>query len=220
MRLFVTAFCTITALSTAASAQYFPDPNKVPSQYVPSVAAPSNQASSAWPQSTPTATDIAPSPETTQTTPGALPDLAPQSAPTAQPFGQPTAAPVVPQSTTPAPIPMATQQPAPQLAITPDNDIYITGGVGMREQQYFDSVQKDYNLKITFAGKDSEFLAAVNVLITDKTGGTVVTAVTKGPLMLVKLKPGTYKVEAEKNGVRKSITVTTGKGLTGKTIVL
>lgn len=220
MHLFVSAFCVITTLSTAALAQYLPDPNNVPNQYIPSVSAPNNQASSAWPQTAPTTTDVAPSPESTQTLPGTLPQMAPQSGGTVQPFGQPAATPVTPQTVTPAPIPMATDQPAPRLNVTPDSDIYITGGVGLREHQYFESVQKDYNLKITFAGKESEFLAAVNVLITDKSGATMVTAVTKGPLMLVKLKPGTYKIEAEKNGVRKSMTVTTGKGLTSKTIVL
>jgi len=48
--------------------------------------------------------------------------------------------------------------------------------------------------------KDNEFLADVHVTIKDKTGTQMLSAVSDGPIMLVKLPAGKYTVAAEAHG--------------------
>jgi hypothetical protein len=50
------------------------------------------------------------------------------------------------------------------------------------------------------AAKDNEFLADVRVTIKDKAGKEMLSAVSDGPIMLVKLPAGKYTVAAEAHG--------------------
>lgn len=78
---------------------------------------------------------------------------------------------------------------------------YISGGVGEDEFASMKQAEKDYPLSLMFTqGARGEYLAGVRVAITDKAGKPVLRAVSKGPMMLVKLPPGDYVVTAESDG--------------------
>jgi hypothetical protein len=50
------------------------------------------------------------------------------------------------------------------------------------------------------AARDNEFLANVQVTIKDKAGKEMLSAISDGPIMLVKLPAGKYTVAAESDG--------------------
>ena len=72
----------------------------------------------------------------------------------------------------------------------------VSGGVGDAEMDDITVAQKNYTLKLIFANSAGEYLADVSVVIKDKKGDTIVDTSSVGPVLLVKLKAGTYKVSA------------------------
>jgi hypothetical protein len=106
-----------------------------------------------------------------------------------------------------APSPVARLQPK-----TADGVTYICGGVGKEEASYMKREAKKHDMLLTFAGKDGEFLADVNVAIKDAKGNTVLETTCDGPMMLVDLpKGGKYRVHAVANGYPIDQTVTVAK---------
>ncbi len=89
----------------------------------------------------------------------------------------------------------------------------LSGGVGMSDRAMIESQQSNYALKMVFSGQGGAFLSGVNVMLTDKTGNTVVSAITDGPILLVSPPAGSYKMSATVNGITKTRTVVAGKGL-------
>jgi hypothetical protein len=73
---------------------------------------------------------------------------------------------------------------------------YISGGVGESGRAEIEAVQAQYSLKLVFAYTNGEFLAGVDVVITDAAGNTLVAADADGPWLLVALPAGTYRVAA------------------------
>ncbi len=53
-----------------------------------------------------------------------------------------------------------------------------------------------YSLKALFISEGA-YLAAVSIRITDHGGNTVLDSVSKGPMLLINLPPGRYRVEAK-----------------------
>src|SRR5215472_8414834 len=78
---------------------------------------------------------------------------------------------------------------------------YMSGGVGKPEAAAMWREAKDYPLSMVFsAAKDNEFLANVQVTIKNAGGKEMLTAVSDGPIMLVKLPAGKYSVAAQVDG--------------------
>lgn len=78
---------------------------------------------------------------------------------------------------------------------------YMSGGVGKPEAAAMWREARDYPLSMVFsAAKDNEFLANVEVTIKDKAGKEMLSAVSDGPIMLVKLPAGKYTLAAESGG--------------------
>ena len=93
---------------------------------------------------------------------------------------------------------------------------YVTGGIGLDESTEIEAAQRQWPLTLQFAAANrtgGEFVADVNVSISDSRGREVMTAVADGPYLLVKLPPGRYNVNATYNGVmmKKSVTIQQGK---------
>lgn len=91
---------------------------------------------------------------------------------------------------------------------------FISGGVGKDESDAMKSASADYPLMLEFAsvgaaaadGNDKgEFVADVNVDIRDGSGTEVLHTRVDGPLLLVRVPPGHYSVNAEWRGVRKQM---------------
>ncbi len=73
---------------------------------------------------------------------------------------------------------------------------YVSGGVGEGGMKAMDAQEKDYNLKLTFVAQ-GEYLADINVNMTDGKGNSVLVTKTEGPVLLVKTPPGHYTVVAQ-----------------------
>ncbi|WP_345811595.1 carboxypeptidase regulatory-like domain-containing protein [Paraburkholderia sp. PREW-6R] len=74
---------------------------------------------------------------------------------------------------------------------------YVSGGVGLDESKALQHAQSQWPLSLRFTGPGSDFLADVHVRIVDAHGSDVLKADSRGPYMLVKLRPGRYTVHAQ-----------------------
>lgn len=91
----------------------------------------------------------------------------------------------------------------------PGNVRFMTGGIGLEEREQFIAAANEFPVKLSFANRTGAFLSNVDVTITDSAGQTVLGLRTQGPILLVDLKPGNYKVQARDNGevINRNITV-------------
>lgn len=88
---------------------------------------------------------------------------------------------------------------------------YQTGGVGVDEVAAMRRTASEFNLRLTFTGHAGEALAGVNTSILSAKGQEVFAAVSDGPLLYVKMPPGTYRVVVTANGVERKASVTVPK---------
>lgn len=79
---------------------------------------------------------------------------------------------------------------------------YLNGGVGEDAQAAVKSARASYNLYLTFANRTGEYRADVQVDIWDSKGVQRFSLSKAGPLLYVKLPPGTYRVMASSAGQR------------------
>ncbi len=88
----------------------------------------------------------------------------------------------------------------PQAKVA-DGITYVSGGIGSDEAKAMRAEAKHYPLSMVFsAGKDSEYLSDVAVTIKDDAGKVVFDEASDGPIMLLRLKPGRYRIEASRDG--------------------
>ena len=80
--------------------------------------------------------------------------------------------------------------------------MYLNGGIGADEQQYMRKVAKDWPLRMIFSEhKDNEFVADVNVLITDTRGTPYLQLSSAGPMTYAMLPTGKYRITARFRGL-------------------
>jgi hypothetical protein len=86
---------------------------------------------------------------------------------------------------------------------------YVSGGVGSDESKALQHAQSQWPLALRFTGPGSDFLADVHVQIVDAHGADALNATSRGPYMLVKLRPGRYTVHAryKSSEQQKSVTI-------------
>jgi hypothetical protein len=86
---------------------------------------------------------------------------------------------------------------------------YTSGGVGLDESRALRASEHSWPLSLRFTGPGSDYLADVKVKISDAHSGDVLDTTSRGPYMLVKLRPGRYTVQAsyKDHAQSKSITV-------------
>ncbi|WP_207005542.1 carboxypeptidase regulatory-like domain-containing protein [Trinickia mobilis] len=85
---------------------------------------------------------------------------------------------------------------------------FVSGGVGQDESNALQSAQSQWPLALLFAGPGSDYLADVHVNIVDARSAQVLNATSRGPYMLVRLRPGRYIVQASYKNHDQSKTVT------------
>ncbi len=73
---------------------------------------------------------------------------------------------------------------------------FTSGGVGLDESKALLAAQSQWPLSLRFTGPGSDYLSDVKVKILDAHGGSVLDTTSRGPYMLVKLRPGRYTVHA------------------------
>ncbi|MBI2958722.1 MAG: carboxypeptidase regulatory-like domain-containing protein [Betaproteobacteria bacterium] len=90
----------------------------------------------------------------------------------------------------------ALPQPKTENGIT-----YVSGGIGADEAKAMLAEAMRYPLSaVFFANRNNEYLADVEVTITDNAGREVLSAISEGPIMLLEIPAGRYTVEAEVGG--------------------
>jgi hypothetical protein len=90
-----------------------------------------------------------------------------------------------------------------------DGITYVTGGFGQEESCAMKAAAGNYDLMLTFAERDGSYVADVNVQIIDSSGRTALQTVS-GPLLLVNLPAGKYRIAADYNGATRWRTVSVG----------
>lgn len=83
---------------------------------------------------------------------------------------------------------------------------YVSGGIGSSEAETLRAEASRYSLALTLAqtrGGHEAYLASVPVKIVDAGGNTLLDVVSDGPLLLVNLAPGAYRVSAKHSAIEK-----------------
>ncbi|MPW16172.1 carboxypeptidase regulatory-like domain-containing protein [Paraburkholderia sp. CNPSo 3157] len=94
---------------------------------------------------------------------------------------------------------------------------YTSGGVGLDESKALLAAQSQWPLSLRFTGPGSDYLADVKVKIVDAHSADVLEATSRGPYMLVRLRPGRYTVHASYKDRDQSKAVTVPASGTAKT---
>jgi hypothetical protein len=85
----------------------------------------------------------------------------------------------------------------PALLVKTHNGIeYMSGGFGQDEREAMYAMDKEDNLRLSFALQNRDYLGGAKVQIKDDQGKEVLDAVSNGPLFFTKLPTGKYTVEA------------------------
>ena len=87
---------------------------------------------------------------------------------------------------------------------------YISGGVSSDEAEAMKAAARSYPLtvELAVAGPQRDpYIADARVEIRDQQGNAVLDTTTEGPFLLVRLPPGTYKLDVQWNGAQKAATV-------------
>ncbi|HVK94136.1 MAG TPA: hypothetical protein VM571_05365 [Noviherbaspirillum sp.] len=106
--------------------------------------------------------------------------------------------------------PTAQLQPQTQNGVT-----YLCGGVGQEEVSYMKKQAKNYDMMLTFAARNGDYLANVDVDIRNNKGDTVLQTTCDAPILLVEVPTsGNYQVRADAEGYKQNSTVrvSAGKG--------
>ena len=78
---------------------------------------------------------------------------------------------------------------------------YATGGIGQESRALLEARRGEFNVWITTAAKRSgAFLSGVRISVTDAANRQALSATLDGPLMLIRLAPGQYRIEASVDG--------------------
>ncbi|HET8596895.1 MAG TPA: carboxypeptidase regulatory-like domain-containing protein [Castellaniella sp.] len=92
---------------------------------------------------------------------------------------------------------------------------YVSGGIGIDESTSFKEAMRDFPLSMTFDQRapgqgPGDYVADVQVGITDAEGRPVLDATAQGPYLLVRLPDGQYRVKATYQGRTQTREVTIG----------
>ncbi len=106
------------------------------------------------------------------------------------------------------PVAAMAQESALPLAKTQGSITYVTGGIGLDESTALRQEQKNYPLSLLFAeGKRGAYVANVHVIVKGAGGKVLVDSPSSGPIMLIRLPPGEYRVSAQLRGEEKQAAV-------------
>ena len=94
----------------------------------------------------------------------------------------------------------AQETSVPSVEHTATGIPYLSGGIGLDEQDALRAVSDDYNLHVTFALREGNYLSDVHVAIQNVNGATILETVSQGPWLFTKLPPGKYTVSVDSQG--------------------
>lgn len=83
----------------------------------------------------------------------------------------------------------------------PDAISSMSGGVGDEARAEMRRAAGDYNVHVLFSGRGGAYLAGIPYTVADGDGRIIHSGVSEGPLLYLKLRPGSYRIAAELDGV-------------------
>ena len=97
---------------------------------------------------------------------------------------------------------------------TPEGVSYVSGGVGVDSQEQLDARAGEFNLKLVFTLTEGNYVADVNVVVSDAKGQKIIESLSEGPYFMARLPAGRYSVTATYDGKAQSRKLYVGaKGL-------
>lgn len=82
---------------------------------------------------------------------------------------------------------------------------YVNGGVGKEDEAHMRKIAKDWPLRMIFSErKDHEFVAGVNLAVTNQRGASVLALNHTGPMTYAMLPAGRYHISATSHGITES----------------
>ncbi|WP_169259174.1 hypothetical protein [Aromatoleum diolicum] len=94
---------------------------------------------------------------------------------------------------------------APQAEIS-----WMSGGIGDEAREEMRKAARAYNVHIVFSARNGDYLATVPVTVTRRNGQKIYSGVSDGPLLYLKLPPGSYQLAAEIDGAWQSKRIEAG----------
>jgi hypothetical protein len=90
---------------------------------------------------------------------------------------------------------------------------WLSGGIGDEALQEMRKAAVGYNLQVMFSNRLGSYLASVPFKLSSRDGRSLLSGVSEGPLLYLKLVPGTYQFAAEIDGAwqSRSIRVSSSK---------
>jgi hypothetical protein len=84
--------------------------------------------------------------------------------------------------------------------VAKDGVNYTSGGIGINSQERLNARASEFNLKLVFTLNEGNYIADVNVMLTDAKGRKVVEHTADGPFFMARLPAGQYNVAATYDG--------------------
>jgi len=102
--------------------------------------------------------------------------------------------------------PAATLAAPGALEIQQQGDVrYVSGGIGDEQEQALKGMAGNYDLEVTFAADEGNYLGGADLVIMKPRAKTAVLRTsTAGPILLAELPPGRYELRATANGTTQS----------------
>lgn len=77
---------------------------------------------------------------------------------------------------------------------------WMSGGIGDEAREEMRRSASAYNVHVVFSARNGDYLANIPVTVTRRNGQKIHSAVSDGPLLYLKLPPGSYQIGAEIDG--------------------
>ncbi|PKO49339.1 MAG: hypothetical protein CVU31_01115 [Betaproteobacteria bacterium HGW-Betaproteobacteria-4] len=77
---------------------------------------------------------------------------------------------------------------------------WLSGGVGDEAMSEMRALATAYNVQVLLTGRDGHYLASIPFTVSRRNGQVMVSGVTEGPLLYVKLPAGRYQIAVEIDG--------------------
>jgi hypothetical protein len=96
--------------------------------------------------------------------------------------------------------------------VAKDGVNYTSGGIGIDSQERLNARAREFNLKLIFTLNEGNYIADVNVILTDAKGRKVVEHTADGPFFMARLPAGQYNVAATYEGKTVTRKISVGGG--------
>ncbi|WP_153131939.1 hypothetical protein [Dechloromonas hortensis] len=83
----------------------------------------------------------------------------------------------------------------------PQADIpWMSGGIGEEARDEMRKAAASYNVHIVFSNRQGSYLADIPFAVAGRDGRQIISGVSEGPLLYIKLPPGAYRISAQIDG--------------------